>query len=534
MTFERVAVLDALEAILAHSIRAGELVIRKGTVLTKNIIEDLSGAGVSDIYVARLAAGDVSEAEAAARLAERIAGSGVTAGAPTNGRVDLHSEATGLVVVDRATIDAVNLAQSAIQLATLREYTAAEAGQIVATVKVVPFGVSAEIMALAEAAVANAAVSLVPFQPLKVGVVATETPFVKASVMEKTMRVLSERLELAGAYVHAEERVAHDPAEVGRALETIHDSGSELLIIFGASATSDASDVVPAGIEAAGGCVTRIGMPVDPGNLLVFGELEGRPVIGAPGCARSPAPSGFDWVLQRLLAGLPLSADEIGAMGVGGVLAEKRSQRAFAGEPATSRRRIDALVLAAGASSRMKGQQKLLAKIDGRPLVRRAVEAAIESGVASVTVVVGHRGDEVTAALTDLDVKFVDNQHYATGLSSSVRAGVQSLDAETDGVVILLGDMPEITSKIVTAVIDGFDPDLGRHIVVPTFDGKAGNPVLWSRRYFPDLISLDGDMGAREMIRANTDSIAWVKTGPAVTIDVDTPEALAAIGGSWR
>ena len=220
-------------------------------------------------------------------------------------------------------------------------------------------------------------------------------------------------------------------------------------------------------------------------------------------------------------------------MGVGGVLAEKRSQRAFAGEPATSRRRIDALVLAAGASSRMQGKQKLLAKIDGRPLVRRAVEAAIGSGVASVTVVVGHRGDEVAEALTDLDVKFVDNQHYASGLSSSVRAGVESLDADSDGVVILLGDMPEITSEIVTAVIDGFDPDLGRHIVVPTFDGKAGNPVLWSGRYYSDLVSLDGDMGARKMIRANTESVAWVKAGPGVTLDVDTPEALAAIGGSW-
>lgn len=533
MTFEQVAVIDALDAILAHSVRANEVVVRKGTVVTKEIIHDLTDAGVADIWVARLAPDDVSEAEAAARLGERIAGNGLTIGSPTNGRVDLYSGAKGLVIIDRATIDAVNLAQSAIQLATLREYTPVDAGQIVATVKVVPFGVTAEIMALAEAAVAAAAVSLVPFQPLKVGVVATETPFVKASVMEKTMRVLSERLELAGAYVHAEERVAHDAADVGRALQAVHQSGSELLIIFGASATSDASDVVPAGIEAAGGRVTRIGMPVDPGNLLVFGEFAGRPVIGAPGCARSPAPSGFDWVLQRLLAGLPLSAEELGSMGVGGVLAEKRSQRAFAGEPATSRRRIDALVLAAGASSRMQGKQKLLAKIDGRPLVRRAVEAAIGSGVASVTVVVGHRGDEVAEALTDLDVKFVDNQHYASGLSSSVRAGVESLDADSDGVVILLGDMPEITSEIVTAVIDGFDPDLGRHIVVPTFDGKAGNPVLWSGRYYSDLVSLDGDMGARKMIRANTESVAWVKAGPGVTLDVDTPEALAAIGGSW-
>ncbi|MHA1559157.1 MAG: hypothetical protein ACTSWI_00575, partial [Alphaproteobacteria bacterium] len=264
MTFEKVAVSDALGAILAHSVRAGKIVVHKGAVLTKKAVEDLARAGIAEIYIARLADGDVSESEAAARLAARIAGVNLTVGAPTNGRVDLFTQEPGLVVVERNTVDAVNLAQSAIQLATLPEYARVEVGQIVATVKVVPFGVASEILALAETAADTDAISIAPFYPLKIGVVATESPFVKASVLDKTLRVLSERLAPAGAFVQAEERVAHRPDEVGRALRALRDSGSDILIVFGASATSDASDVVPAGIEAAGGHVTRIGMPVDP------------------------------------------------------------------------------------------------------------------------------------------------------------------------------------------------------------------------------------------------------------------------------
>jgi molybdenum cofactor cytidylyltransferase len=372
-----------------------------------------------------------------------------------------------------------------------------------------------------------------PLKPLKVGVIATETPFVKPSVLDKTRRVLEERLHLAGAQVQSERRLPHDATMISEGLVGLRRSGAELLIIFGASATSDAADVVPKGIEAAGGKVLRIGMPVDPGNLLVLGELDGVPVIGAPGCARSPAPSGFDWVLQRILAGLAVSAEDIARMGVGGVLAQRRTQRVFAGEPASARRRVDAIVLAAGSSSRMNGHHKLLARIDGTPLVRVVTEAALASAAASVILVVGHRGDDVAAAVRDLDVTIVDNPSHSDGLSSSLRAGIASLGEETDAALILLADMPDIGAETIDLLIDAFDPDLGRHVVVPTYEGKAGNPVLWSRRFFPELMALEGDTGAREMIRANPDAVVWVKAGQSVTHDVDTPEAMAAIGGSW-
>jgi molybdenum cofactor cytidylyltransferase len=181
----------------------------------------------------------------------------------------------------------------------------------------------------------------------------------------------------------------------------------------------------------------------------------------------------------------------------------------------------------------MNGPHKLLARINGTPLVRIVTEAALASAATSVTLVVGNRGDEVAAAVSDLDVAIVDNPSYSTGLSSSLRAGIASLSEKSDAALILLADMPDVGADTIDIVIDAFDPDLGRDVVVPTFEGKAGNPVLLSRRFFPALTALEGDMGARELIRANPESVVWVKAGPSVTRDIDTPEALAAVGGSW-
>src|SRR6476660_8950833 len=129
-------------------------------------------------------------------------------------------------------------------------------------------------------------------------------PGLKPSVVEKTLAVLRKRLEPAGAAIVAESRVAHDTAALTKALAEEVRGPADLVVVFGASAIADRRDVIPAAIEAAGGTVAHFGMPVDPGNLLLVGALEGKPVIGAPGCARSPKENGFDWVLQRLLAGL--------------------------------------------------------------------------------------------------------------------------------------------------------------------------------------------------------------------------------------
>jgi molybdenum cofactor cytidylyltransferase len=275
-------------------------------------------------------------------------------------------------------------------------------------------------------------------------------------------------------------------------------------------------------------------MPVDPGNLLILGSLGGRPVLGAPGCARSPKENGFDWVLNRMLAGLPVGQREITGLGVGGLLMEivSRPQPREGGAPAKAEpRKVAALILAAGQGRRMGGPHKVTATIDGKPMVRIVAEAAKASSAASVTVVTGHRPEKVAAALDGLELGIVHNPDYANGLSTSLRAGLAVLPETIEGVIVLLADMPRVTSEMIDRLIAAFNPGRGALIVVPTFEGKRGNPVVWSSRYFGDLGHIQGDTGGRHLIGQNADAVVEVELGPAVALDVDTPEALAAAGG---
>jgi molybdenum cofactor cytidylyltransferase len=182
-------------------------------------------------------------------------------------------------------------------------------------------------MALGDAAVAKAAgiasgaIAIEPYSPKRIGVVATMLPSLKQSVMDKTIRVLEERLRPSASTVTSEVRTGHDMASVAAAIAKLL-PGNDIVLVFGASAICDIDDVIPAAIRANGGSIVHFGMPVDPGNLMLLGEAGGKPVIGAPGCARSPAENGFDWILQRLLAGRKVTASEITGMGVGGLLME--------------------------------------------------------------------------------------------------------------------------------------------------------------------------------------------------------------------
>jgi len=247
---------------------------------------------------------------------------------------------------------------------------------------------------------------------------------------------------------------------------------------------------------------------VDPGNLLMIGAAGTRPVLGAPGCARSPKENGFDWVLMRLLAGLPVKREDITRFGVGGLLMEIVTRPQPREEPLQTGRSIAAVVLAAGRSSRMGGPNKLLAEIGGRPLVRIVVEAA----------------------LAGLAVKFVHNKDYADGLGSSLKAGIAALPPEVDGAVICLGDMPQVDAVMIDRLIDAIEPDKGALVAVPTVDGKRGNPVVWSRRFFPDLMSVEGDIGARYLIGRYGEAVAEVPVSNiGVLADIDTPQALEAL-----
>jgi molybdenum cofactor cytidylyltransferase len=231
------------------------------------------------------------------------------------------------------------------------------------------------------------------------------------------------------------------------------------------------------------------------------------------------------------LAGLPVPREDITALGVGGLLMEIVTRPQPREESAPEKgRAVAAVILGAGRSSRMGGPNKLLAEIAGRPLVRIVAEEALAARARPVIVVTGHQRERVEAALAGLPVTFAHNPQFADGLGTSLRAGIAALPAEVDGAIVCLGDMPQVDAALIDRLIGAFDPDKGALVVVPTIDGKRGNPVVWSRRFFSDLMAVEGDVGARYLIGRYPEAVAEVPlTGTAALTDVDTPEALEAV-----
>ncbi len=531
MKFGAVGPKDALGATAVHTIRQGNLVLKKGTPIGPAEVAALQAAGIADIVVARLEPGDVGEDVAAAEIAKAVAGEGVHVDRAFTGRANLFAQVPGVLVVDKDAIDRLNRVDEAITFATLPAYKPVVAGEMIATVKIIPFAVAGSARNAALAGVTKPLLRVAPYRIRKVGVVSTVLPGLATKVIEKTLQITAERLAPAGATIVAERRVPHERAALARALDEVLKAGAELAIVFGASAIADRRDVIPAALEAIGGRIEHFGMPVDPGNLLLIGAAGGRPVLGAPGCARSPKENGFDWVLMRLLAGLPVPRQDITGLGVGGLLMEIVTRPQPREEPVPEKgRNIAAVVLAAGRSSRMGGPNKLLAEIAGRPLIRIVVERALGSRARPIVVVTGHQRERVEAALAGLSVKFVHNPNFAEGLGTSLKAGIAALSAEVDGAIVCLGDMPQVDAALIDRMISAFDPAMGALVVVPTIDGKRGNPVVWSRRFFPDLMTVEGDVGARHLIGRYSEVVAEVPlAGAAAFTDVDTPEALQAV-----
>jgi molybdenum cofactor cytidylyltransferase len=531
MKFGTVPLEEAEGAIAAHSIRHRSGVVKKGTRLDAALVARLREEGVGEVVAARLEPGDVHEDEAARRVAEALCGKNVRLDEAGTGRCNLYAESAGLLVVDRARVDALNRLDPGLTIATLAEFAPVEARRMIATVKIIPFALPGAVVEEAGAYVREPILSVAPWKALRVGLAATTLPGLKPSVMDKTRRVLEERLKPAGASLIEEIRVPHDAAALAGALAKLKGAGADLLIAFGASAITDSNDVIPAAIREAGGSVRHFGMPVDPGNLLLIGELDGRPVLGAPGCARSPVENGFDWVLQRLLAGLEVGEADITGMGVGGLLMEIVS-RPQPREPAAERGAgVAALILAAGQARRMRGPNKLLARFEGAPLVRRVAESALASKADSVIVVTGHRAGDISKALAGLDVQIVHNPEFADGLATSLKTGLSAVPESASGALVLLADMPGISTAIVNGLIAAFERKPAPAIVLPTVDGKRGNPVLWARAFFPELMAVTGDTGARHILARHEEAVERVEIGAAAGLDVDTPEALAEAGG---
>ncbi len=533
MKFGAFPIQDCVGAIVAHTIRDGGVMLKKGHKLTGEDIRELALAGVEQIVAALPEPGDIGENEAADKIGAAIQQDNIRKSGAATGRVNLYAESDGLLTLNETGIHALNNLDERITFATLPHMAPVRAGQMMATIKIIPFALPENLVRTAsDLALSQGLMKIWPFRAKATGLIQTRHGRKSDKSQEKTADRLSRRLKQLGSRLKLRVSCAHEESAIAAAIKGLIKNDCELIVIFGASAISDRKDVVPAAIETSGGVIERLGMPVDPGNLLLLAAIDDVAVIGAPGCAKSPKLNGFDWVLERILAGIKPKSEDIALMGPGGLLKEisSRPQPRNVPEAMESEKtppHITALILAAGESKRMGVENKLLKDFDGKPMLLHAVTSARASKADSVLMVTGCEAGKIRKAVPETET--VQNANYADGLSSSLKTGISELADKTDAVIVMLGDMPRISEKILNALIAGFSPEKGRNICVPVYQGKRGNPVLFAREYFPALLSLDGDFGAKHLIEENEEAVFEVEIdSPAIFLDIDTENALKA------
>ena len=324
MKFGPVDASKAIGAVLAHSVRVATGRLRKGLVLTGVHLAQLQEAGIKTVTVARLDPEDIHENDAAARLAAALVpdpdAAGLRLAAPFTGRVNMLARGPGVAVLDVAALQRFNSVHPMITIATVPPHQQMADGGMVATIKIIAYAVPGGAVAQAAKA-AQGALRLAGPVLRSADLVVTNIP--GGAPNDKGIRAISARVRALGMELSEIFEVAHEEAALAG---TLAQTRGDMVLILTGSATSDPEDVGPSALRRAGGRVTRFGMPVDPGNLLFLGEMGAdsatRPVIGLPGCARSPALNGADWVLSRVACGIAVTGDDIAGMGVGGLLKE--------------------------------------------------------------------------------------------------------------------------------------------------------------------------------------------------------------------
>lgn len=532
MKFDVFPIDECCGGILAHTTQIPGRTFKKGHALDAQDIADLKSNGISELTVALLGADDVHENEAASRVAALLAGREVDVGPAFTGRVNLYARQTGLCVLDETSVTLVNQCDEAITVATVAPFAHVQAGQMIATIKIIPFAAPRSALVRLEKALSGrtSIIETAPFGTKRVALISTRLPATKEQVLAKGREVVTRRIAALGSELAYDEVSDHTIAGVTAQLQKTVKNANELVLILGASAIVDRRDVIPSAIEKADGQIDHFGMPVDPGNLLLLGRIGKTKVVGLPGCVRSPKLNGADWVIERFMADIPTKTDDITAMGIGGLLKEIPTRPQPRDEPpmqSIKPKRLGVIVLAAGQSRRMGPENKLLLPFKGKSMVEHVVTTALEADVGPVIVVTGHEAERVKDRLASYDITFVRNHRYADGLSTSIKAGIKELsDQSVAGAFICLGDMPHISPGLIKQLAGEFDP-IERPICVPTTRGKMGNPVLWSSTLFPRLDTIEGDSGAKSLIGQLPEFVHEVAVeDDAIFVDHDTPDSL--------
>jgi molybdenum cofactor cytidylyltransferase len=330
MKFGAIPTENAAGSILAHKLvdAEGGKLLGKGTLLTAQHIALLQEHGYANVIVATLEAADVHEDEAARRIGVAVAGYGVRVTTPGVGRANVIAAETGVLRVNVTALEKLNNIDMGITIATRREHTLVRNGELVALVKIVPFGIAAARVMDVETMVRTTAPILAVdrLQPSSVALIVSGPASARDDLLAAFTEPVRCRIQALDSRLDEVVYVSHTPEALAEAIASQHAAGRSLVLIAGISAIMDRDDVVPTALRLAGGTMTHLGVPVDPGSLLMLGYVETMPVIGAPGCIRSLKTNVIDHILPRLMAGERLSRADLVALGHGGLLDDIRER----------------------------------------------------------------------------------------------------------------------------------------------------------------------------------------------------------------
>ena len=518
-------------SILAQTYNLSVKTLSKGTHVSEDVVALLNKENVKSILCAVPHKDDIHEDSAAETISKAIDESQLYAEEASTGRVNFRTPALSIVRYNRELIKKINLIDESIAFSIVEHNQLLAKNDLIATLKIIPFFISKIYVERVVSLISKYEIfKIYRLGEKKVELIQTYYDWQKKSIFKATSNVTGSRLNALGCSLQKETLIPHDHKSLCSEIKSSIDSGAQVLLISGASAITDRSDHIPKAILSVGGEIIQYGLAVDPGNLLLIGKIGSTTIIGMPGCARSPKLNGFDWVLQLLMANIPISKEELADMGAGGLLMEIASRplpRALAKSAKKREKKIMGIILAAGNSTRMGKDNKLLRNVGGASLVRNTAIEMLSSDLDCCSIVLGYQSDKVAAVIKDLSINLILNPLWEEGQASSLKAALNSLDTSYSDLLVMLGDLPGVTSKHINKIIEEHLLTNNRKskITIPSFNGRKGNPVIWGRSFFPDLSNLQGDVGGRALFSQHPAAINLLDMeDPAVVTDTDTPE----------
>ena len=498
---------DAIGHLSVHAIRTDHFKIKKGSFISDEDATALKNTGITEIICAVAEEDDVHEDEACNYLASFLKTDNVVTSLASTGRINFTCQSLGLLRYDADRLKQINLIDEGITLALVQHNQLLASGDMIATLKIIPFFVSRH--SLERVADILRQIQLFSFHPLsskKARLIQTRFDHQSVSIFEATSAVTHERLFKLGSVLDQTDVIEHSKSALKVKLSEACSSDADLILISGASAIAHRDDLIPSTLVEIGGSVDHFGLAVDPGNLLMLGHFQDKLVIGMPGCARSPKLNGFDWILHLFFADLTIDKHELASMSAGGLLMEIASRPLPRSLSSNKPRKphIEAVLLAAGLSSRMGDVNKLTLDVHGTPLIRRVADTIRQSNVDGLTIVLGHDAENVSKALDGINARFLFNPDYSSGQSSTVRYGLDYLPQIATDMMVFLGDMPLVTPDVVNALIESHLSlsDRWSKITLPSVKNQRGNPVIWGEAFFDEIKSLTGDSGARQLFES--------------------------------